>query len=197
MAKWAGSAPDDFKFTFKIWKGVTHNKGLIFIKQDVFDFFEAINAVGEKKCCLLIQLPPGLGAEYHLAFVSLLRCIQEANPGEGWKVAVEFRHPSWYQSRTYELLQSYNTSLVIQDMPRSATPDVHHFSDMIYIRFHGPTGNYRESYSEAFLEEYATYILEWIEEGKTVCTYFNNTLGEAFNNLLTLQQNLQEKISVT
>ena len=33
--------------------------------------------------------------------------------------------------------------------------------------------------------EYATYINEWIEEGKIVYVYFNNTMGDAFKNLKT------------
>lgn len=45
--------------------------------------------------------------------------------------------------------------------------------------------------------EYATYINEWIEEGKIVYVYFNNTMGDAFKNLKTLNSLLQDKISVT
>ena len=62
----------------------------------------------------------------------------------------------------------------------------------MYLRFHGPTGNYRESYSEDFLNEYATYISAWIEEGKEVYVYFNNTMGDAFNNLKTINGLLSE-----
>jgi uncharacterized protein YecE (DUF72 family) len=83
-------------------------------------------------------------------------------------------------------LNFYKASRVIQDIPRSATPAIQHKSDFIYIRFHGPTGNYRDSYPEDFLHEYATYIIDWIEEGKIVYVYFNNTMGDAFNNLKTL-----------
>ena len=64
----------------------------------------------------------------------------------------------------------------------------------MYVRFHGPTGNYRESYVDDFLYEYASYINEWIEEGKTVYVYFNNTMGDAFNNLKYLNAKLGDKI---
>ena len=58
--------------------------------------------------------------------------------------------------------------MVIQDIPKSATPLMNHKLDFVHIRFHGPTGNYRESYSEDFLKEYASLINEWIEERKIV-----------------------------
>ena len=64
VRKWAGEVPDHFKFTFKLWKGITHNKGLEFSKEDLSAYFKSINSVVEKKGCLLIQFPPGLGQEY-------------------------------------------------------------------------------------------------------------------------------------
>jgi len=56
----------------------------------------------------------------------------------------------------------------------------------MYIRFHSLSGNYRDSCSDDFFNEYATNIFKWIEEGKTIYVYFNNTRGDAFNNLKTL-----------
>ena len=82
--------------------------------------------------------------------------------------------------------------MVIQDIPKSATPLLNQKSDFLYIRFHGPTGNYRESYSEDFLREHAALINDWIEEGKTVYAYSNNTMGDAFNNLTTLNRLTQD-----
>ena len=58
--------------------------------------------------------------------------------------------------------------------------------DFMYIRFHSLSGNYRDSCSDDFFNEYATNIFKWIEEGKTIYVYFNNTRGDAFNNLKTL-----------
>ena len=58
----------------------------------------------------------------------------------------------------------------------------------IYVRFHGPQGDYRGTYDEAFLHEYAAYIYEWLVEGKSVFVYFNNTMGKAFDNLKKLNE---------
>ncbi len=188
VAKWAELVPEHFKFTFKLWKEITHIKGFNFNPEDVSTFFKSINSVHKKRGCLLIQFPPGLGREYFVQLKNLLNCIKESNPQQGWALAVEFRNNSWYHEDVYNLLNNYNATMVIQDTPKSATPLIQHSSECLYIRFHGPTGNYRGGYSEDFLKDYATQIKEWIEEGKIIYVYFNNTMGDAFNNLKTLNQ---------
>ena len=195
VAKWAASVPEHFRFTFKLWKGITHNKALNFNDEDIASFFNSINSVNEKKGCLLIQFPPSLGRENMIQLGKLLSYINEADPSQAWNVAVEFRNKSWYHEDVYDLMNSYKAAIVIQDIPKSATPLLNHTSDFLYLRFHGPTGNYRESYSEDFLKEYASLINEWIEEEKTVYVYFNNTMGDAFQNLKTLNGLLHENIS--
>jgi uncharacterized protein YecE (DUF72 family) len=195
VSKWAASVPADFKFTFKLWKSITHNKDLNFNEADVVAFFNAISSVQDKKGCLLIQFPPSLKMESIAQLDKLLSCIKEIDTTQDWKVAVEFRNKSWYHENVYDLLNFHNAAIVIQDIPKSATPFLNHKSDFIYIRFHGPSGNYRDSYSSDFLNEYATYVNEWIEECKAVYVYFNNTMGDAFNNLKTLNGLLQDKTS--
>jgi uncharacterized protein YecE (DUF72 family) len=188
VQKWSTEVPEDFRFTFKLWKEITHQKGLAFKEEDVLRFFEIIANAGNKKGTVLIQFPPSLGKTYFMQLDALLRCVAQANSKNEWKIAVEFRNRSWYDEDVYELLDTYNAAMVVQDIPKSATPMIVHNSDLIYLRFHGPTGNYRDSYSESFLAEYASYIKEWLEEGKHVYAYFNNTMGDAFQNLQTLNR---------
>lgn len=185
VARWAASVPEDFRFTFKLFREITHVKNLNFEKTHVERFFEAISFVGHKKGCLLVQFPPGL--QYDDArFANLLQAFRLADPNEDWKIAVEFRNRTWYNEDVFELLESHRATLVVQDIPASATPLMPGQSSVIYVRFHGPTGNYRGSYADAFLYEYGEYVREWLTEGKTVYLYFNNTAGDAFNNLKSL-----------
>ncbi|MCE3278225.1 MAG: hypothetical protein K0S44_416 [Bacteroidetes bacterium] len=190
VTKWAQQVPDDFKFTFKLWKEITHNKGLEFKESDVGKFFLVASCAGDKKGCILIQFPPGNGKENFMQLEILLNCIQKNNKVQKWNIAVEFRNRSWYDEKVYKLLNKYQVALVVQDIPKSSTPMVDHQTDFIYLRFHGPTGNYRESYSDSFLSEYSSYIKEWMEEGKNVFTYFNNTMGDAINNAQTLNKEM-------
>jgi len=135
---------------------------------------------------LLIQFPPSLDRINIFQLNKLLSCIAEIDTTNGWKIAVEFRNISWYHKTVYDLLNLYKAAVVIHDIPKSAIPLIHQNADFIYIRFHGPSGNYRHSYTEDFLNEYVTCINEWMEEGRNVYVYFNKTMGDAFNNLKTL-----------
>ena len=188
ILKWADEAPPDFRFTFKLFKGITHNKGLTFNLSDVEKFLQVIENAGKKNGCLLIQFPPSLSSAATDGLSLLLDAIHDIDQNENWKIAVEFRNKTWYNAKTYQLLQQHKTTLVIQDIPASATPFIETDLDFVYIRFHGPKGDYRGSYDDAFLAEYAGYINEWLDEGKTVYAYFNNTIGDALNDLETLRR---------
>lgn len=187
IKKWQASVQDDFRFTFKLWKQITHNKGLVYDKSDIERFLKSISNIGEKKGCLLIQFPPSLSIDYKIQLGNLLTDIKDLDPERHWKTAVEFRHKSWYDDTIYELMDYHRSTIVIQDIPKSETPMLDLESDVIYVRFHGPTGNYRGGYEDDILSEYANYIVDWQEEGKQVYVYFNNTMGDAFKNLQSLK----------
>lgn len=192
VTKWAESVPDKFQFTFKLSKTITHAKGLEFNKADVGLFMQTVAHVGAKKGCLLAQFPPSLKMENFDELQKILQCIANANKDD-WKLAIEFRNASWYNDKAYKLLEKYNVSLVIHDVPASATPIIQSAVNFKYLRFHGPEPRYRGSYSNEFLQEYAAHIKAWIKEGKTVYAYFNNTMGDAVGNLQTLNRLVQSK----
>ena len=193
ISKWAADTRDNFKFTFKLWRGITHNKGLAFDAQAVNDFMERISAVGNKKGCLLVQFPGSIGLSYRREIEQLLMQVRQADPGSGWKTAVEFRQESWYIPDTYDLLESLGMGLVTHDKLSKGGTFVESEQDFIYLRFHGPEGNYKGSYDDNFLYEYAGYIKEWLIEGKQVFTYFNNTMGSAIANLELLRHYVMEE----
>jgi uncharacterized protein YecE (DUF72 family) len=190
IEKWAASVPGHFRFTFKLNSAITHSKALAFNPDDLFSFISLINVVEEKKGCLLMQFPGKLDATYTLQLENLLRHLKEVDPLQQWKPAIEFRNGSWYQPETFELLNNYNTAIVIHDMPGSAiTPD-YATDNFIYLRFHGTEKGYRGSYADEVLSNYAAHIKRWNAQGKPVYLYFNNTLGNAANNLVTLKRML-------
>jgi uncharacterized protein YecE (DUF72 family) len=188
IVNWAETVPENFRFTFKLSKSVTHVKGLEFSVKDVNDFMNAVENVGGKKGCLLVQFPPSLKIEKLSQLQNLLETLGEATHNTDWKLAIEFRDSSWYEREVYELLEEYYAALVIHDIPKSATPLEDARGDFIYLRFHGPEPRYRGDYSDEFLQKYAGYIKKWLSEKKTVYAYFNNTVGAAVENLQTLNR---------
>jgi uncharacterized protein YecE (DUF72 family) len=186
VKKWADSVPENFKFTFKLWRDITHNKELAFDPEAVNRFIQVINEVGVKKGCLLIQFPPSISLANAGQLEKLLVTVKQADPSHQWNVVVEFRNRSWYHQDVYQLLDQHSCGIVLHDMPASGITHLECGIDFVYLRFHGPNGGHRGSYADDFLYEYAQYIKEWRDDEKSVYIYFNNTMGDAVKNLMTL-----------
>ncbi|HMJ47698.1 MAG TPA: DUF72 domain-containing protein, partial [Ferruginibacter sp.] len=185
VLNWVQSVPGHFRFTFKLSKSITHSKELEYDSSNIDLFMKAIAPAMDKMICILIQFPRGLKINNLKKVDNLLSAIKIAS--SAIHLAVEFRHPTWYNQDVYNVLDAHDAAMVIHDMqpaPPVAVPN----SPMKYIRFHGPGGRYRGSYTNEFLCRYAQLIREWKAEGKTVCYYFNNTMGDAFNNLQALNE---------
>jgi len=187
VLKWAAETPEDFRFSFKLSREITHNNGLAFDPALLKRFMEVIAGAGHKKGCLLVQLPPSVRIGNLKQLMLLTEILRENDPAEEWNIAVEFRHVSLYQEDVYDMLDQQHMAMVIQDKAPAVTPVRESDLPFVYLRFHGPDGNYRGSYEKNLLEEYAGYIQNWLDEGKAVYTYFNNTMGEAVANLYTLK----------
>lgn len=185
-----------FRFTFKLSKSITHAKGLEFGEEDIELFMQTIAHIGNKKGCLLIQFPPGLKIEKLDLLQHLLTAIKNVNANHNWKIAMEFRNNSWYNEEVYDLLKQYTIGMVIHDIPAPATPMEALITDHMYLRFHGPEGRYRGSYTNDFLYRHAQHIHTWIREGKTVYVYFNNTMGDAVANLQSLNSYVQSLLRI-
>lgn len=189
VINWADSVDDDFKFTFKVSKSITHAKGLEFNENDVYEFLDVVENAGNKKGCLLAQFPPSIKFDKLNSVQKLLEIFHKANKNKGWRLAMEFRDSSWHESEVIEILEEYDATMVIHDL-NPKTPELFERikSDFIYLRFHGPEPRYRGDYNDIVLRQYADFIKKWISERKIVYTYFNNTMGAAFSNLQTLNK---------
>jgi uncharacterized protein YecE (DUF72 family) len=187
--KWSQDVPRDFKFSVKLWREITHCKNLNGDLEQVGKFLKAAAGMGNKKGCLLIQFPGKITMEYFKQVENIIEMAAQQDPG--WKIAVEFRHNSWYIGETYELLDEYDAALVLHDIPKSRMPENNTRANFVYMRFHGPTGNYRDSYTDGFLKEKASQVKGWLKEGKDVYVYFNNTIGSAYDNAHTFKKMLE------
>lgn len=186
-AKWATEVPDGFRFTVKLWRGITHQPGLEFADSDVDRCLLAANQLGTKRGCLLVQLPPGIHAGKAAQLERLLQQIHTTDPAGAWRLAVEFRHPSWYRPEIADLLTRYKAGLVLHDMPASKRETPAGKTLFIYVRYHGTEGDYKGGYSEEHLLKDARRMRTWLQEGREVYVYFNNTIGDALLNAQALR----------
>lgn len=186
--KWAADVDGGFRFTIKLWKEITHLKDLRFNAMDIDMFLKRIAPFGNKKGCLLLQFPGKITLDYFNKVEEILSIVMESEFSLEWQKAVEFRNPSWYTGETFEMLVDYNASMVLHDNPKAKSGEPGKKVQTIYMRFHGPKGDFRGGYTLGFLKEKTAQIKEYIKEGKNVYAYFNNTAGNAFMNARTLQK---------
>jgi uncharacterized protein YecE (DUF72 family) len=186
---WSEMVPESFQFTVKLWQGITHESK--YDQHDMERFFNAIRCLGKNKGCLLIQFAAKTKMDFS-AFDRLLENIRSLDPQEDWRLAVEFRQAQWYASEIYEILDGFNASMVLHDMPKCIPPELNKNADFVYLRFHGENGDYRGSYSNQHLQNKANEIQIWLDQGKDVYAYFNNTIGDASANLKTLRDLIEQ-----
>ncbi|MCG2614313.1 DUF72 domain-containing protein [Terrimonas sp. NA20] len=191
--KWATEVPPSFRFSIKLTKEASHAKNLEWNEEAVEKFMQTAKGLGNKKGSLLIQFPGKITLDHFNEVQRILEKISTLDYDHSWHKAVEFRNNSWYISETRELLNEFSAGMVLHDHPKAKMNEVKDKADFVYLRYHGPKGDYRDSYSDVFLEQQASQIKDWLKDGRTVYAYFNNTIGNAFENAKHLQHLLTSK----
>ncbi len=191
--RWASEVPDDFRFTFKLFREITHNKALVFDNALVEKFMHVIDQVENKKGALLVQFPASITFDNLSQLKKMLINIRKFDKTNEWDLCVEFRNVSWYRRETYNLLARYQAAIVKHDMPASTPPLIDGWTDFEYVRFHGPAGDYKGGYADELLLDYAEKMKHWLQEKKTVYTYFNNTIGDAIIDLMTINKFIHQQ----
>jgi len=88
------------------------------------------------------------------------------------------------------LLNKFGAGFCVHDLSGKETPRIV-TADIIYIRFHGPTGKYQGNYSKSALKNCAQWIRDNCTGISSVFAYFNNDIGgHAIANAKTLREQL-------
>ena len=178
---WRQRSPEGFIFAVKANRYITHMKNLLEPEEPVATMMDRMARLGDKLGPILFQLPPGwhVNADRLVAFTEILP--------ESGRFAFEFRHPSWYVPEIYEILTQHHCAFCIHDHADAPSPQ-ETTAGFIYLRFHGPRGDYGDQYSRSILKEWAARIQSWQDGGQNVFAYFNNDAhGYAVENARTLR----------
>ncbi len=183
FAHWAEETPEDFVFSVKAPRYITHLRRLKEIESPLANFLASgLLRLGPKLGPLLWQFPPNFRFDPARleAFFSLLPHDTEAAArlarrhdgklrSKGWlktdakrplRHAMEIRHESFVAREFIELLRAYDVALVCADTvewPRLM--DV--TSDFVYCRLHGSEELYASGYDEKSLESWARRVKAW------------------------------------
>ena len=129
---WKDKTPDDFKFSFKFPKVVTHEKKLEEVAKPLSILFYSLEPLIDKTLTLLIQLPPFLSEKK--GFNPLQGMIRHLD--KRYRYSLEVRHSSWFNDNVYDFLRENNISLVWSVRDKLQSPSIV-TSDQVYVRFIG------------------------------------------------------------
>ncbi len=185
--KWKARAPEIFRYVLKAPKTITHRKLLRESEPDIRAFSRSAGLLGEKFGMILLQVAPSQPYDPGL----LLAALQAFDdPG---RVAVEFRHPRWYNPEIERLLSSAGAAFCNVDSPRQDLTEIL-TSNRAYLRLHGHEHWYASDYSDEELAGIAELARRLVSRGaEEVYIFFNNDIGGyAPANALFLQKTLLE-----
>jgi uncharacterized protein YecE (DUF72 family) len=183
--RWAASVPEDFRFSLKLPKTITHERRLAGCEDLIDAFLAEAAGLGHRLGCLLVQLPPSLAYDGKIVrgFFKALRKRTSIT------VACEPRHASWFEETADRALTKLRVARVAADPARGAGADEPGgWPGLVYHRLHGSPRMYYSDYSGEFLAALAARLADSAGGGVPSWCMFDNTMSAAATgNALTLR----------
>jgi uncharacterized protein YecE (DUF72 family) len=193
---WVEQTPDQFVFSVKGGRFITHLKKLRDVDTALANFFACgVLALGPKLGPLLWQLPPNFGydAERVEAFLSLLphttavaaelaaqhddrvddRAWVTTDADRPVRHAIEVRHASYETPSFLALLRAHGVAAVTADTAGKWPMIEEQTADFSYVRLHGAEELYSSGYSDEGLDTWAAKVRAWGQD-RDVFVYFDN-----------------------
>ncbi|MCX6826821.1 MAG: DUF72 domain-containing protein [candidate division Zixibacteria bacterium] len=199
MANIEKKTPPHFEFIVKTPHILTHKR--TGIEESVIQLAECLKPMEQsgKLKGLLAQFPYSFKfSDSNLRYVQYCRTLLEA-----WPLYVEFRHNSWQNPATYNILEKEHIGFVSVDepqLPGLLKPELICTSGMPYLRLHGRNVEhwwnggalrYDYDYSLQELTEWKGKISGLKKPAAKLYVFFNNChLGQAVKNARQFMENI-------
>ena len=154
LENWAKMTPENFRFSIKASRRITHMARLKPTATDSVNFlYTTLAALGDKRGPVLFQLPPLLKLDLP-RLVEFLRVLPD-----GHRAAFEFRNDSWFTDDVYAALKEAGAALCISEREDNAPPPMVVTAPWGYVRLR------LETYTDAELHDWAAKLAatEWNE----------------------------------
>ena len=145
---WADQVPESFTFVLKAPQRITHFLRLKDCADPLGYLFRASSSLGARLGPLLFQLPPNFRKD-----VPRLQAFFDAMP-ERRRVALEFRHASWFDDDVFETLRGPGAAMCVADTGEEPVVPLVATTDWGYLRLR------RENFSDDELRDWARRIRE-------------------------------------
>jgi uncharacterized protein YecE (DUF72 family) len=173
FSKWQAETPDDFMFSLKAPRFLTHRGELASAAPYMERFFQSgFLELGDKLGPLLWQFAPTL--EFDAGdFAAFLALLPRELSGRSLRHVVEVRHASFRTPAFFDLLRSRNIAVALVDDAKY--PGFTELTaDFAYLRVRRCTEKEETGYPPAALDEWAERLRGWSEDGRDCFLYFIN-----------------------
>jgi|SRR5947209_11345286 len=170
---WKRSTPDNFQFTAKLPRSITHDRRLLDARDELTEFVRVMSALDPKLGAVLIQMPPDFTIDEREALEDFLGLLPSSP-----RFALELRHRSWLEESTFELLERHAVAWTMIDlsyMPRHIALT----TDFAYVRWLGNRRQIERVHAVQIDRE--REIEAWARELETVTSRVERLYG-FFNN---------------
>ena len=132
VKNWARKTSDEFRFTAKFPKVITHGKKFKNIEKDLALFYDTMKPLKDKLLALLIQLPP------YVKITEGMEALKQRDFyfDDNFRYAIEVRHPSWFSDLAYNFFSNNKICMVWNQLDKIQSPPVV-TSDFVYLRLIG------------------------------------------------------------
>ncbi|WP_132974526.1 DUF72 domain-containing protein [Ornithinimicrobium sufpigmenti] len=214
---WAAATPDDFVFSVKGSRFITHMKKLRDIDVALANFLASgVLALGPKLGPVLWQLAPrhrydraqledflprlprthGQAAQVAAGHDDRLRepaHLEVVDPDRPLQHVLEVRHPTFADNaELLDLLQQQGVGIVIADAAGLWPYYDAVTSPVAYVRLHGDTELYVSGYGEDALQDWAARIRRWRQQADVYVYFDNDTKVHAPHDAMRLMQILED-----
>ncbi len=169
--RWSEETPADFRFALKLSRYLTHICRLREPEDSVALFLERAKPLAAKTGPLLLQLPPTMRCD-----VERLDAALAAFPRR-WRIAVEFRHTSWYTDEVAACLRHHDAALCLTDRRGRPQQPMWRTSTWGFVRLHEGRATPYPCYGDTSLRSWVTRIADLWRPDDDVFAFFNNDPG--------------------
>ncbi|CAC12119.1 conserved hypothetical protein [Thermoplasma acidophilum] len=178
VRSWVKGSPENFVFSVKVNRTITHVKRLKDCDEEIGLFYEIIGSLGKMLGCVLFQFPPSFKYSH-----DNLIMIEKALDQRFCNV-VEFRNISWFSEDARCDLEKSDLHVVAVSSER--IPLWIKEDSVVYVRLHGNVNGYATDYNEEYLTDLAQRIID--VKPQSLYVYFNNDYsGYAPKNAIMLK----------
>jgi uncharacterized protein YecE (DUF72 family) len=175
VRSWERHTPPGFRFAAKLPRAITHDAGLHDTGEAFAAFARALEPLGDKLGPVLAQTPAEFVRDE--ANARALASFLETRPSDV-RLAVEFRHASWHEPATFDLLRSHGVAVAWTEWRELArVREV--TADFLYLRWLGDRREI-ERYDEVVVDRTASFaewesaVLGTMGQVREVHGFFNN-----------------------